>query len=105
MVMVYVRVLVSWMVVVRTVVESPIDVVRTTVLSKTEVDTPVRVSVAGVDDTLTFRPPDGRASTVLLWLRDHSDQVRLALDVDDFVSPDTSVLLDGVRDQSDQVVF
>lgn len=66
MVTVYVWVFVSWIVVVRTVVESPIDVVRTTVLSKTEVDTPVRVVVTGADETSTFRPPDGRESTVLL---------------------------------------
>lgn len=53
------------MVVVRTVVEPPIDVVRTTVLSKTEVDTPVDVSVAGFDEGLSLKPPDG-ALTVLL---------------------------------------
>lgn len=80
------------MVVVIRLVESPIDVVKTTVLSNTDVDTPVWVWVTGVDETLTFKPPVGIASAVLLSLSDHSDQVWLAVDVLSVVSPEMPVL-------------
>lgn len=66
MVLVKVIVDVTLIVVVKTVVCSPILVVSTTVLSNTDVDTPVEVVVAGTEVvTLTLRPPVGRASLVL----------------------------------------
>lgn len=55
----------SWIVVVSKVVEPPMDVVRTTVLSKTEVDTPVCVCVAGVAEVFTFRLPVGTKPLLL----------------------------------------
>lgn len=85
-------VLVSWIVDVITVVDSPILLVRVIVLSKTEVETPVRVDVAGAEVMLTFKPPVGTTSVEVLWLN-HSDQVLFALGALVVVSPDTSVAL------------
>jgi len=68
---------VTLIVVVKTVVCSPMPVVIITVLSNTDVDTPVEVVVAGTEVvTLMSRPPVGRAS-VVLWVIDQSDHVVL----------------------------
>lgn len=58
--------LVSWTVDVITVVDSPILLVRVIVLSNTEVETPVRVEVAGAEVMLTFKPPVGITAVELL---------------------------------------
>lgn len=86
-----------------TVVDSPIWLVRVSVLSNTEVETPVLVEVAGAEVMLTLRPPDGRSTVALLVDKDQSDQVWLAVGIAEPVSPDTSVALVVVVDQSDQV--
>jgi len=95
-------VLVSWTVDVITVVDSPILLVRVIVLSKTEVETPVRVDVAGAEVMLTFKPPVGTTFVEVLW-SNHSDQVLFALGALAVVSPDTSVAL--VVAPADQVLF
>lgn len=109
MVTVYVSVVVSWMVVVMTVNEPLIDVVRRDVLSKVPVDMPVVVWVIGVDEALTFKPPVGRRSNEPLVVIDQPAQVWLLLDSLEVVEPDTSVLEvvveTKVSDQSDQTVL
>lgn len=57
---------VSLMVEVTIVVLSPVTLVNVIVLSKTDVDTPVLDSAAGVEVTLMFSPPLGPAPMELL---------------------------------------
>lgn len=69
-------VLVSWIVDVMTVVDSPIWLVMVIVLSNTDVETPVLVEVAGAEVMLTFSPPLGRTAVELVSLV-HTDHVWL----------------------------
>lgn len=68
--------LVSWIVDVMTVVDSPIWLVMVIVLSNTDVETPVLVEVAGAEVMLTFSPPLGRTAVELVSLV-HTDHVWL----------------------------
>ena len=99
----YVMVLVSLTVEVMVVVDSPIWLVTVNVVSKTEVETPVLVEVAGAEVMLTFKPPVGRAWVALLVLKVHSLHVLLAPKTLEVVSPETSVALVVV--QTDQVLL
>lgn len=84
--------LVSCSVLVMTVVDSPTWLVSVTVLSKTEVETPVLVEIAGAEVTLALRPLVG-STPVALVLKVHSLQVWLVLGTLEVVSPETPVAL------------